>query len=169
MGRQGWRPICFFSLILRTMFFNSVLFKRISAIGWYVIIILGSSVPGKKIPSIFKLTPDKLIHCVEYFVLGFLLSRWLEFELKLSWKKTAGIVLLVGATCGIIDELYQNLTPNRTPDFYDWCLDFTGLALSVLAFSVLKKRTSWERFSLDFRGFSQGLSTVPCQKNRYFS
>jgi VanZ family protein len=125
------------------MFLSSIVFKRTTAVGWFTLIILGSSIPGKKIPSLFQLTPDKLIHCVEYFILGFLLSRWFVVELKLSWQKVALITLLVGALCGMADELYQNLTPNRTPDFYDWCLDFTGVALSVLVFSALKKRFSW--------------------------
>ncbi|HTH57555.1 MAG TPA: VanZ family protein [Cyclobacteriaceae bacterium] len=125
------------------MFLRSIVFKRTTAIGWFVLIILGSSIPGKKIPSIFQLTPDKLIHCVEYFVLGFLLSRWFAAELKLSWKKVVLIVLLTGALCGVTDELYQNLTPNRTPDFYDWCLDFIGVGLSTFVFSALKEKFSW--------------------------
>jgi len=45
--------------------------------------------------------------------------------------------------CGMMDEFYQNLTPNRTPDFYVWCLDFVGITLSVLVFFALKKRISW--------------------------
>lgn len=133
----------FFCLILQRMFLSSIVFKRATAIGWFALIILGSSIPGKKIPAIFQLTPDKLIHCIEYFVLGFLLSRWFASDLKLSWRKIVLVILLVGAMCGMTDELYQYLTPNRTPDFYDWCLDFTGLVLSVLVFSLLKKRISW--------------------------
>jgi len=125
------------------MFLSSTVFKRTTAIGWFVLIILGSSIPGKKIPAIFQLTPDKLIHCVEYFVLGFLLSRWFATEVKFPWKKVVLLVLFVGALCGMTDELYQNLTPNRTPDFYDWCLDFTGVVLSTLVFSALRKRISW--------------------------
>ena len=130
-------------LYLGDMFLSSIIFKRTTAICWYVLIILGSSVPGKKIPEIFKLTPDKLIHCAEYFVLGFLLSRWFDTELRFPRKKIALIVILVGALCGMTDELYQNLTPNRTPDFYDWCLDFIGVGLSVLTFFALKKKISW--------------------------
>jgi VanZ family protein len=132
-----------FRIIFRPMFLSSNVFKRTTAIGWFVLIILGSSIPGKKIPSIFQLTPDKLIHCVEYFVLGFLLSRWFATEMTLPWRKVLPLVLAVGALCGMTDELYQNLTPNRTPDFYDWCLDLTGVVLSMLVFSALRKRISW--------------------------
>ncbi len=125
-------------------FLKSIAFKRTTAIGWYVLIILGSSIPGKKIPEIFTLTPDKLIHCVEYLVLGFLLIRWLTSDFdSFTWKKYAAIVLLIGALCAMTDELYQNLTPNRTPDFYDWCLDFVGVMISIPLFVFLKRNISW--------------------------
>ncbi|MBI3482713.1 MAG: VanZ family protein [Bacteroidetes bacterium] len=107
-------------------------------------IILGSSIPGKKIPEIFTLTPDKLIHCVEYLVLGFLLMRWLTSDFtSFTGKKSAVIVLLVGALCAMADELYQNLTPNRTPDFYDWCLDVVGLMISIPFFDFLRRKIYW--------------------------
>jgi VanZ family protein len=123
---------------------NSVVVKRAMAIGWYILIILGSSVPGKKIPEIFTLTPDKLIHCVEYFILGFLLSRWFLAEWNTrTVTQIALTVILIGSLCGMIDELYQNLTPNRTPDFYDWCLDFTGVVISFPFFFFLKRKFSW--------------------------
>ncbi|MBI1768207.1 MAG: VanZ family protein [Bacteroidetes bacterium] len=125
-------------------FLKSIAFKRTTAIGWYTLIILGSSIPGKKIPEIFTLTPDKLIHCVEYLVLGFLLMRWLTSDFtSFTGKKSAVIVLLVGALCAMADELYQNLTPNRTPDFYDWCLDVVGLMISIPFFDFLRRKIYW--------------------------
>jgi len=108
--------------------------------GFFILIIMGSSIPGKKIPHFFTLTPDKLIHCTEYFILGILMLRWLVAEFPhFYWKKTAAYVLIIVAACGAIDEMYQNLTPNRTPDFYDWCLDFIGSILSVLVFATWRK------------------------------
>jgi VanZ family protein len=121
-------------------FLNSLNFKRSTAIGWYLLIIAGSSIPGKKIPHFFTLTPDKLIHCLEYFGLGFLLVRWFTTQFtSFSLRKVAMLALLVGAICGMMDEFYQNLTPNRTPDFYDWCLDVVGIILSIVLFLILQK------------------------------
>jgi len=106
-----------------------------------MLILLGSSIPGQKIPQIFQLTPDKLIHCAEYFMLGFLVSRWINSDFrKFSWNKMAVLILLICAACGMLDELYQHLTPNRTPDFYDWCLDFVGATLSIPFFKFWKKK-----------------------------
>lgn len=125
-------------------FLKSIVFKRTTVIGWYLLIILGSSIPGKEIPEIFTLTPDKLIHCVEYLTLGFFLIRWLTSDFaSFTWKKSVSMVLMIGAFCAMADELYQNLTPNRTPDFYDWCLDFVGVMISIPLFVFLKRKISW--------------------------
>ncbi len=131
-----------FFILLPMNFLGSLTFKRAAAIGWYTLILLGSSVPGKKIPEFFSLTPDKLIHCAEYLGLGFLLMRWFAAQFAfLSSRKLALLVLLIGAACGMADELYQNLTPNRSPDFYDWCLDFVGVIISIILFVLQRRRT----------------------------
>jgi VanZ family protein len=123
-------------------FIHSLTFKRISAFGIYVIIILGSSVPGKKIPEFFQLTPDKLIHGLEYLTLGVFVGRWLAAEFPHRSKKfLITAVLMICGVCGMMDEIYQHLTPNRTPDFYDWCLDFTGAMLSLSFLRYWKTQT----------------------------
>ncbi|GHN00931.1 hypothetical protein WSM22_24200 [Cytophagales bacterium WSM2-2] len=119
-------------------FLQSLAFKRTTAIGFYLLILSGSSVPGQNIPHVFKLTPDKLIHCAEYFVLSVLMTRWLVSEYDYS-RKILFYVLLIGAFCGMTDELYQDLIPNRTPDFFDWCLDFVGTVLGITAFVLFRK------------------------------
>lgn len=102
----------------------------------------GSSVPGKKIPEFFQLTPDKLIHGLEYLTLGVFVGRWLAAEFPHRSKKfLITAVLMICGVCGMMDEIYQHLTPNRTPDFYDWCLDFTGAMLSLSFLRYWKTQT----------------------------
>lgn len=120
-------------------FIHTLGFKRASAVGIYVIIILGSSVPGKEIPKFFQLTPDKLIHGLEYFTLGAFVGRWAAAEFAFGIMRKATLIILICGLCGMLDEFYQHLTPNRSPDFYDWCLDFTGALLSTLLLKF------WER------------------------
>lgn len=120
-------------------FIHTLGFKRASAVGIYVIIILGSSVPGKEIPKFFQLTPDKLIHGLEYFTLGAFVGRWAAAEFAFGIMRKAGLILFICGLCGMLDEFYQHLTPNRSPDFYDWCLDFTGALLSTVLLKF------WER------------------------
>lgn len=119
---------------------HSLGFKRSCAAGCYVIILLGSSVPGTKIPDFFQLTPDKLIHCLEYLTLGFFIHRWLAHDFRTVpdyARFIVGFLLATGA--GAIDELYQGLIPNRTTDIYDLLLDMVGAILSIPAFNIWKK------------------------------
>lgn len=119
---------------------SSVSFRRFAAIVIYIVILAGSSVPGHKIPSVFKFTPDKLIHCLEYFVFGFLVIRWVAIEFKTSFFYQVLITLALGAAAAMFDELYQHLTPGRTPDVLDWCLDVVGILLSILVFRLIQKK-----------------------------
>jgi VanZ family protein len=119
---------------------SSVSFRRFAAIVIYIVILAGSSVPGSSIPKIFKFTPDKLIHCLEYFTFGFLVIRWVVAEFKTSFRYQVLITLALGAFAAMFDELYQHLTPGRTPDVWDWCLDVVGIVLSILIFRLFQNK-----------------------------
>ena len=108
-----------------------------------LLIIIGSSIPGNKIPEAFALTPDKLIHCIEYFILGLLILHWISREFQFNKKGNLFLlVLLIGSTFGAIDENYQRLTPGRTPDVWDWVLDTVGVLLAIVVSHVaLRKKT----------------------------
>jgi VanZ family protein len=118
---------------------HSLPFKKYSVVAFYLLIIAGSSIPGQSIPGVFQLTPDKLLHCGEYFVFGFLITRWVDTELKSPISKIVLSVLILGGLCAMVDELYQHLTPNRTPDVYDWIIDFAGIAISIPSFYFLQR------------------------------
>jgi len=119
---------------------RSVSFRRFAALAIYIGILAGSSIPGHKIPSVFEFTPDKLIHCLEYFIFGFLLIRWVVVEFKVSFTFQVLITLVLGSMAAMFDELYQHLTPGRTPDVWDWCLDFVGLLLSIFIFRLFQNK-----------------------------
>lgn len=124
-------------------FVNTLAFKRACIIGWFMLTILGSSIPGKDIPHIFRLTPDKVLHGCEYLIFGIFIHRWLAAEFNFQNKaKLILSVILLGSFCGMIDEFYQLLTPNRTPDIYDWCMDTVAVALSNLFFVIGRRRIS---------------------------
>lgn len=120
---------------------NNLAFSRACALGVVVIIFAGSSVPGKNIPEAFSLTPDKLIHCAEYAVLGFFLFRWLRLEFaSRTLYKISLITFLLGSFIGVLDENYQRLTPGRSPDFWDWVLDSTGVLLVLMVMNYRAKK-----------------------------
>jgi VanZ family protein len=114
---------------------------RTLAIVFALLIIGGSSVPGRNIPEVFHLTPDKLIHCAEYFVFGFFLFQWINLEFENSNLKSKLLLTIIfGTTMGIVDENYQRLTPGRTPDLWDWVLDAIGVIMLVTIIYFIKRR-----------------------------
>jgi len=122
---------------------NNLAWSRVYALAVVIIILAGSSVPGKKIPEVFTLTPDKLIHCLEYAVLGLFLFRWLRLEyIRHTLFKISLLTLLLGSLMGVLDENYQRLTPGRSPDFWDWVLDSVGVLIAVILMNYLAKGKS---------------------------
>lgn len=121
---------------------KSVFMARLGLAVFCSLIIIGSSIPGNKIPEAFALTPDKLIHCAEYFVLGLLIHQWLIRDFQFNKKGNLFLIALVmGCTFGAIDENYQRLTPGRTPDFWDWVLDTVGVLVALVVSHTLRKKT----------------------------
>jgi len=112
---------------------KDVTWSRIFVLSVVILIIAGSSVHGKNIPRVFTLTPDKLIHCLEYAVLGIFIFHWLLLEFSsFPLYKISLATLLIGSAMGAIDENYQRLIPGRYPDCWDWVLDSTGIILSII-------------------------------------
>lgn len=125
---------------------DNLILRRFFAFSIFAIILAGSSVPGKNIPHIFTFTPDKLIHCLEYAVLGFFLFRWLRLEYAsqtLTWHSITTFVS--GSMFGVIDENYQRLIPGRFPDFWDWVLDTAGVLLAVIFLNLLIRKKFTEK------------------------
>ena len=120
-------------------------FYRIPLLGFAALIIAGSSIPGQSLPTVFKLTPDKLIHTVEYFILGYLIVRWMfvEFSEKSNtWKFS--LTAILGGLFGVADELYQSLIPGRFTDPFDWMMDFTGVCLAILIYHFINRKRKRE-------------------------
>ncbi len=122
---------------------TSLLWARIGVVFVVAIIFAGSSIPSKNIPGIFSLTPDKLIHCAEYAVLGFFLYHWLRLEFTSFTPGKINITtFFIGSIIGIADENYQRLTPGRTPNFWDWVLDSVGALLIIVLMNYLTRNKS---------------------------
>jgi VanZ family protein len=122
---------------------NNLPWARTLLILTVALIFAGSSVPSKNIPGIFSLTPDKLIHCAEYAVLGFFLFHWLRLEFISSTSERLNLsTFFIGSLIGIADENYQRLTPGRTPNFWDWVLDSIGVLLVILLMTYLLRRST---------------------------
>lgn len=99
----------------------------------YVVVIFAlSAQPGLKVPGDFLLK-DKVAHALEYAGLSFLMHR----AARGSWPEIpAGrrvlLTLIAIAFCGVADELFQMMIPNRDSSPLDWLADMTGATLVQL-------------------------------------
>jgi VanZ family protein len=91
----------------------------------------------EEVPSFFGF--DKMVHFVEYFVLGFLLYRWFATVDQFSGKSRVLIAtMVVGIIYAFTDEWHQAFVPGRDSSFWDVLFDSSGVfAASFSAFFLL--------------------------------
>ncbi|HKY70291.1 MAG TPA: VanZ family protein [Nitrospira sp.] len=104
--------------------------------GYMALIFYLSSLPhpDEQLPKIlFEKLGDKLLHIIEYAVLGFLFYR--------AFRRAAGsyaveyaVVLAIAASSmyGATDEMHQAFVPFRTSTWSDWIADTAGAVIGVI-------------------------------------
>ena len=95
---------------------------------WYGAILLVSSISGRRLDDVGIDVPDKLVHAVEYGVLGFLIVRQRFLVVGRPALRAVLGAMAVVAVLGAIDEIYQGFVPHRTPSVADWIADVVGAA-----------------------------------------
>ena len=83
---------------------------------------------------------DKVIHLIEFAILGFLLSFGCFLSLKYRLKVKAYMTFLSGTLLGALDELHQYFVPGRSTEILDWIADVLGVLLGLLIFISLFRR-----------------------------
>ena len=86
------------------------------------------------IPDIFM--ADKLIHFIEYAILGFLLFSALYEGMAL--KRAAFFAVVLAALYGATDEFHQYFVADRDSDLFDLLADSVGGAAGTSAAVLLK-------------------------------
>jgi VanZ family protein len=98
------------------------------ALLWTGLIFAASSVPGSRLDDVGLEIPDKLVHGIEYAVLGFLVFGGARGPGQRSRARSFLLALLAAAVIGIADENYQRLIPYRDTSLADWGADVLGAA-----------------------------------------
>ena len=96
-----------------------------------------SSIPGKEYPYPF-FSADKLVHVVEYAVLGYLVARAFGYDLhgsKILFVRS----LVVCVLYGVSDELHQWFVPNRVVSVMDLLADIAGSVLGIVIYIKQRK------------------------------
>ena len=96
-----------------------------------------SSLPGKKFLYPFS-SADKVIHLVEYAILGYLVARAFGYNLykkKVLFLRAFSVCLLFG----ISDEFHQWFVPYRVLSVMDMLADVTGSFLGIGIYLTQRK------------------------------
>ena len=105
---------------------------------WAIVIFVISSIPSLKQPDIGFILQDKLLHLVEFGIMGFLLQRSFSYDRKAQFS-TYLIVFIIGCSYGALDEIHQSFIEGRQSSFGDFFADSVGILLSQALF-CLKNR-----------------------------
>ena len=108
---------------------------------YILLMIVGSSFEGDSIPKSHIFTLDKLLHLIEYFILGVLLF----FIFFFTSKKPEFISLILGIFYSLIDELYQSTVIGRDASALDVLADIIGLILSILFIKLFLNSFVYDR------------------------
>ncbi len=111
---------------------------------YIILVISASAVPGERIPESRLFSMDKLLHLLEFMVLGVLVVLSFK-EITLRSFIYAIIGCLVFAA---VNEFIQMMIPGRSPDVNDFIADNigvwigTGIAVSLKRFQGNDKADS---------------------------
>jgi hypothetical protein len=98
------------------------------AAGWAALIFVASSIPGSALAGGPAWGFDKVVHAIEYGVLGALLTRALIIAPGLTPAVAAVCGAALGAIYGVTDEWHQSFVPGRFPSLGDVVADTLGSA-----------------------------------------
>jgi VanZ family protein len=98
---------------------------------WIGVILGLSSIPSPGHPKLQVNGVDKIVHAIEYGVLGFLFLRALRVSRASMWRAVL-VAALLGVAVGTFDEWYQRRIPGRHSDPTDTAADAVGAGLGGL-------------------------------------
>ena len=108
---------------------------------YLILMFFLSSLPGKEIPDVEVPYFDKLLHLLEYAVLGFLLMRGLKnSELKFSNISFIIFTAIFSTLYGLSDELHQSFVPDRDMSLLDVLFDCIGGVIGSIVYPVIAPR-----------------------------
>lgn len=104
---------------------------------WMAVIFTLSSIPGQDIPKVDVPNIDKVVHFVEYLILGFLLIRaLLKSGLNINLAKITILAIIIATLYAASDEWHQRFISGRTCDAIDFFWDFIGLNIGILLYNL---------------------------------
>ncbi len=106
--------------------------------GAIIVYLSSQSSPSQYLPSFSFPMSDKLLHGLEYGMLGILLYR--AFHQTIGSIGSMSLAIVCAVAFGISDEIHQWFVPNRQADLLDLLADTLGATLFILAWVFLTKK-----------------------------
>jgi VanZ family protein len=107
---------------------------------YVALIFTVSSIPQLQAQIPFTVS-DKILHALEYALLGFLFARAWSATPPVARSAAAVTLLAIGcaALVGASDEYYQSFVPGKESSVYDFVADAVGACLGQVAFRLLAR------------------------------
>lgn len=114
-----------------------MIWKRIAAIAWTLLIIVLCSVPGGSLPEVRLFSADKLAHFGVFAILSWL---WM-ISMTSTFHERSRRVIVLGLALAGLTEVYQGLfVVGREPEVLDFLANAAGLLAGVWAYRVYVSR-----------------------------
>jgi VanZ family protein len=123
---------------------KKILFFAPAALYYAFIFYLSSKSYDIKIDILFF---DKVIHLVEFMLLGLFLSFGYFMSLKSSLIMKAVITICTGIILGGLDEFHQYFIPRRSIEFFDVIADATGILIGLLLYYYFSRSMKGKIFA----------------------
>ncbi len=87
---------------------------------------------------------DKIIHFIEYYIFGYLISRCFTDGENSTFRKRQAILwtIGIGVFYAFTDEWHQSFVPGRDPSAWDVLSDALGVTFAALTFQGIRKQVS---------------------------
>lgn len=103
------------------------------------VIFLLSSLSKQPEELSFLFDYDKLLHAVEYYILGYLLMRVVTTSPRTAVARRSIITtIIIGFAYGISDEWHQSFVPGRYSSVIDVFFDGFGVVIAALSFEIIR-------------------------------
>ncbi len=112
-----------------------------TAIFYFCLIFVQSSIPSQHVPKMTILSYDKIIHAGIYFIAAILVVLALHEHDELKKYRAEWLALIFTVFFGFTDELHQYFVQGRHASFWDFLADTLGSVLGIIVIShIMKKR-----------------------------
>ncbi len=95
--------------------------------------------PEQDLPSFVMLFSDKVLHAIEYSLLGVLCYRAFRWGTNQSWGQQAvPLAILLASLYGASDEVHQAFVPFRESSWQDWLADTIGAVIGAMSWRSVR-------------------------------